>query len=98
MEVLDFKNIESFDYTKLSTDHYQFDVNGDTVDVMFDEFDFDVSHFKVVPLLEPFNGRKLINVGYKFNQVETQYKKLDVRSFLPILKTCLLYTSPSPRD
>ncbi len=87
MEVLDFKNIQTFDYKKISNDHYQFKVNEAIVDVLFDEFILDIGQFEVVPLIEPFNGKPLINVGYKFGGVETQFKKTDIKSFLPILKT-----------
>lgn len=87
MEILDFNNIPTFDYKKISNDHYQFEVNKTEVDVNFDEFQFDISIFKVLPLIEPFNGKPLNNVGYKFGGVETQFKKTDVKEFLPILKT-----------
>lgn len=87
MEVLDFKNIQTFDYKKISNDHYQFKVNETVVDVLFDEFILDTGQFEVVPLIEPFDGKPLINVGYKFGGVETQFKKTDIKSFLPILKT-----------
>lgn len=87
MEVLDFNNIEEFEYKKVSNNHYKFKSNNDIVDVHFDEFDFDNQMFKVLPLIEPFNGRRLINVGYKFNNVETQSKKTNIRELLPVLKT-----------
>ena len=75
MEVLDFNNIQTFDYKGITNDHYQFEVNGVEVDVKFDEFLFDSNNFKVLPIIEPFNGKSLINVGYKFGGVETQFKK-----------------------
>lgn len=87
MEVLDFNNIKTFDYERITNDHYQFEVNDVEVDVKFDEFLFDTNNFKVLPIIEPFNGKPLINVGYKFGGVETQFKKTDVKEFLPILKT-----------
>ncbi len=87
MEVLDFNNIQLFPYKRKTNNHYQFKVNGVAVDVKFNEFVFDVNHFDVVPMIEPFDGRQLINVGYNFGGVETQFKKTNVKEFLPILKT-----------
>ena len=38
-----------------------------------------------------------VDVGFKFDEYYTKTKK-PLKTILPLLNTCLLYTSPSPRD
>lgn len=87
IEILDFNNIELLKYTKVNNNQYKIKINNDLVEINFYNDKIEPDVFTLPEIITKLYDTETVHIGYTFNDVDTQFKKMPLNGFLPILKT-----------